>query len=54
MIKVALFFEDCPPPPALTMREGAGNLFFADAFLARFAFEKGETRGGGTAPSGPK
>ncbi|WP_291487063.1 hypothetical protein [Desulfovibrio sp.] len=36
------------------LQENVSLSFYGQAFLERFTFEKGETRGGGTAPPGPK
>ena len=45
--------EQCPPFPSRTAdyRIYADDIMF---ILERFTFEMGETRGGGTAPPGPK
>ena len=46
--RAAFQTEDAPVIPAAVAQAPKG------AFLERLAFEKGETRGGGTAPPGPK
>ena len=50
---------DCPPPPFFVFLRRSGRPAHSGAApgkhaLERFNFEKGETRGGDTAPPGPK